>query len=124
MSDKGVPGGVVKILGFGLEIQQTVGEFGGNGYESGFSHEDLPSNSAGVEFAAFAEEYLKEYPNESLADAFGAWAALAGATESTNPEYQKAKNGLPATDPASNGTGDSNSTSTTGSKSSEPNNSN
>jgi len=113
-------GGMVKTLGLGVEVQQSLSELGGNGYKSGFSPEDIPSNSAGVAFARFSNKYMKANSGASLADAFGAWAKKEGAQTPSSAGYQSSVNGLPATDPSVGGGAGrgSNSTSTVGPNSS------
>ena len=97
----GVPGTVEKILGVGVEISQM-------GTPSFFSHEDLPSNSAGVEFAEFSEKYMNKNPDATLSEAFSVWARKNGAEIVVTSEYQDSFNQLPQTDPARTNTNTSN----------------
>lgn len=62
---------VVNVLGFGNEIVQWLTEWGTD-YRSGFSAEDIPSNSAGSNFGAVLQdspalsEQLSAYLNDEL----------------------------------------------------------
>jgi len=93
LTDGLLPGGVVKVLGVAVEVQQTL-----NGQPSGFSPEDLPSNSAGVAFSRFAKKYMKKKSGASLSDAFAAWAESEGSVDSSDYEYENRFNALPTTE--------------------------
>ncbi|MFM6078718.1 MAG: hypothetical protein ACKPCI_09415, partial [Dolichospermum sp.] len=60
-----------ETLGFGNEVVQYLTEWGDD-YRSGFSPEDLPSNSAGANFGQSIR------PGESLVEAFDRWSKQAG----------------------------------------------
>ena len=68
---RNLPSSAVMGLGFLLESFQWLTEWGDD-YRSGFSPEDLPSNSAGSDFG-------RSIGDQSLATAFEAWAEMAGA---------------------------------------------
>lgn len=98
----GLPGPVVEIGGLATEIYQSAEEaVFGRSYKSGFSPEDLPSNSAGVSFGEFVLE--KEGSGLSRAELFRGWAILNGSPEAGTRDYQRAVSALPRTDPADNG---------------------
>jgi len=88
---QGYPGWWVKTLGFGLELEEWLTEWG-DAYRSGLSPEDLPSNSAGVDFGRCIK------PGESLADAFKRWARENGVRSPTDPATGFWD--LPLTDPS------------------------
>lgn len=94
----GTPGPVEEVLGFANEVQQWALEWGDN-YRSGFSPEDLPSNSAGVAFG----EYVRANPDIPIADLFKGWATANGSPQSGSSEYRQAVSGLPSTDPSERG---------------------
>jgi hypothetical protein len=85
----------VKTLGWGNELAQWLTEWGDD-YRSGFSPEDLPSNTAGVDFA---QRRLKGATNP--ADAFRLWMEDAGARKLS--EIPDKVNALPLTDPSAKG---------------------
>ncbi len=89
VADKGMPGPVVKAMGYGVEVQQWMNE-GPNDYQSAFSPEDIPSNSAGVDFAQSIGK------GESPAEAFPRWVLGVGGKELSESGREK----LPATDPS------------------------
>lgn len=94
---------VVVTLGFLNEVAQTVDEGarsaqGNDVYRSGFSPEDLPSNSAGAEFGLVLKR-----SDGNVADAFVAWANDAGARRTSDPKSGYAD--LPATDPSAPASG-------------------
>jgi len=94
----GTPGGIVKTLGYGVEVRQTIQEgLNPGGYRSGFSPEDLPSNAAGVSFGEFAKGY-----NGTIEEAFAVWASESGATDATSQEFLDAYGNLSATDSSAN----------------------
>lgn len=88
---------IVETLGFAVEVSQWLKE-GPNSYQSAFSPEDLPSNSAGDDFGGFANDFLKANPGADLSDEFGEWATAAGADD--GQDYTSAFNALPSTDPS------------------------
>ena len=83
-----------ETLGFGKEVAQYLREWGDD-YRSGFSPEDLPSNSAGANFG----QSIK--PGESLANAFDRWSQQAGARPLSDPNT--GFNNLPLNDPSERG---------------------
>lgn len=94
----GTPGVVEEVLGFGNEVVQWATEWG-NDYRSGFSPEDLPSNSAGISFG----QIVADNPNTPVEDLFKQWSTENGAVASTSQEYKDAYAALPATDPSDRG---------------------
>jgi hypothetical protein len=84
----------VKCLGFGNEVVQWLTEWG-DSYRSGFSPEDLRSNSAGIEFAKSIK------PGDTRKEAFDRWAASVGARYMSDPK--SGYSNLPATDPSVHG---------------------
>jgi RHS repeat-associated protein len=95
----GLPPAVVKAIGAINEVYQWLQEWG-DAYRSGFSPEDIPSNSAGASFG----EFLKILPVLSLAEAFREWAIIVGATEAQDPK--SGYGDLPEQDPAAHGGSD------------------
>lgn len=89
-----IPGPVVMVGGFSLEVWQWLTEWG-TAYRSGFSYEDIPSNAAGVNFA---QSIL---PGETPAEAFLRWNKKVGG----KPKYHGAAalEMLSPTDPACRG---------------------
>jgi hypothetical protein len=83
---------VTEALGFALECFQWATEWG-NDYRSGFSEEDLPSNSAG---AGFGDDFIND--KDKISESFRMWCALNGARDHTDPAsgYDR----LPDFDPA------------------------
>ena len=95
---------VVVTLGFLNEIAQTVDEGarsarGSDVYRSGFSPEDLPSNSAGAEFGLALKK-----SEGNVADTFVEWATRAGARRTSDPK--SGYSDLPSTDPSAPTSGD------------------
>jgi hypothetical protein len=88
---------VTEGLGFALEFEQWITEWGDD-YRSGFSTEDLPSNSAGADFG---DDFI--CPEMSLFDAAKAFLAAAGARNQHDPKT--GWENLPPSDPAANGGG-------------------
>jgi len=70
---------------------------GNPGYQSGFSPEDLPSNSAGANFGTSIDSNL------TMAENFRNWADGAGALPMNDPA--SGLSALPATDPSYRGAG-------------------
>lgn len=106
----GTPAPVEEFLGFGNEVVQWTTEWGGD-YRSGFSPEDLPSNSAGIHFG----QYVADNPNVPVDDLFEQWAKANGAAPSSSQAFQDAYAALPASDPSvrgGTGRGSSNASST------------
>jgi hypothetical protein len=99
----GVPAIVTEGLGFVNEVKQKITE-SGNDYRSGFSPEDIPSNSAGADFGA----YLKT-TDRSIADALSAWTESVGARNPSDPNAGVGN--LPETDPSGTPGGPSNTSS-------------
>ncbi len=95
----GMPGIVVEGLGVGVEVSQKVNEGKGD-YRSGFSPEDLPSNSAGVNFANFYNKEKKKGSKLSMKSAFKAWARRSGAKTFGQSGFIDAFEVLPQTDPS------------------------
>lgn len=90
--ERGVPPAAVKALGVGNEVAQAITEGireagGRDVYNSGFSYEDIPSNSAGATFG----EVL------NAGGDFGQWADIAGALPASDP--RAGLGNLPAMDP-------------------------
>ncbi|MFM6271782.1 MAG: hypothetical protein ACKPFA_35610, partial [Dolichospermum sp.] len=83
-----------ETLGFGNEVVQYLTEWGDD-YRSGFSPEDLPSNSAGANFGQSIR------PGESLVEAFDRWSKQAGARPKSDPNT--GFNNLPLNDPSERG---------------------
>jgi RHS repeat-associated protein len=94
----GTPGAVEEALGFGNEVRQYISEWGLD-YRSGFSPEDLPSNSAGVDFG----EYVSDNPDEPVEDLFRTWAEENGSPLRSSEEYRQELSKLPISDPADQG---------------------
>lgn len=96
----GTLGPVVETMGFGVEVQQWASEWG-NDYRSGFSPEDLPSNSAGVLFG----EYVLENEGSRLTrgQLFSGWATANGSPQVGSREYRGAVSALPLNDPSNRG---------------------
>ncbi len=63
--------------GRGYELLQYLSEWGED-YRSGFSPEDITSNSAGIDFGQFAKALLDDCGSVALGDAYDAWARRAG----------------------------------------------
>jgi RHS repeat-associated protein len=84
----------VKIQGVGNEVYQWLTEWGDD-YRSGFSPEDLPSNSAGVNFGS---TYLRHLPADK---AFEQWMKAAKA-QNLN-DIASIVQALPKTDPSVRG---------------------
>ncbi len=85
---------VVETEGFLLESVQWLSEWG-DSYRSGFSPEDLPSNSAGTDFG-------KNHGRvDELDIAFKKWLETAGGLPQNDPIANKEK--LPMTDPSEKG---------------------
>ncbi len=84
----------VKAQGFALEVKQWFSEWGDD-YRSGFSPEDLPSNSAGIDFAQSIR------PGQNLNEAFNLWAIGVGGRVIDDPRsgYQN----LPLFEPSFGG---------------------
>lgn len=95
MTAAGTWGWVTEALGFGNEMAQWATEWGED-YRSGFSPEDLPSNSAGAEFGQFFRA-----GTDPVDVAFGNWARSVGARDPSDPK--SGFHSLPATDPAVRG---------------------
>ena len=81
----------VKAAGFGVEVRQWTFEWG-NDYRSAFSPEDLPSNSAGTDFAQSYRD------GDTDASAFSRWQKDAGARQPSDPKA--GFNLLPTKDPS------------------------
>jgi RHS repeat-associated protein len=94
----GTWGWAEEALGFGVEVAQWLGEWGDE-YRSGFSPEDLPSNSAGVSFG----QLLARHPKASPAQLFSQWARSRGAQQRGSARYAAEVGRLPRTDPSSRG---------------------
>ena len=75
---EGWPKMIVDGLGFSTEVVQWLQEWGDD-YRSGFSPEDIPSNSAGANFGQSIG------PGENVADAFNRWARKNGARDQNDP---------------------------------------
>jgi hypothetical protein len=86
----------VKLLGFGNECMQWLTEWGDD-YRSGFSPEDIPSNSAGADFGS---RYLRS-EGVDVAQAFANWCNDVGARTATDPVAGRSQ--LPLTDPSERG---------------------
>ena len=86
---------ITEGLGFANEVFQWINE-SGDEYRSGFSPEDIPSNSAGAEFG---DDYISD--NESLTDSLERWLKDNGARNQNDKEAGRDK--LPATDPSVRG---------------------
>jgi RHS repeat-associated protein len=95
MTASGTPGWATEGLGAGNEVFQWLSEWG-NDYRSGFSPEDLPSNSAGADFGEFFRS-----GSDPIDAAFAAWAQAAGARDPSDP-FSGFGN-LPARDPSEQG---------------------
>jgi hypothetical protein len=87
------PGWTVKTLGFFLEGFQWMTEWGDD-YRSGFSPEDLPSNTAGFDFGLKTREI-------NPVTAFRVWFQEAGGKDLS--EIMDKVNALPLTDPSERG---------------------
>jgi RHS repeat-associated protein len=95
MTASGVPGWITESMGLANEAWQWATEWGQD-YRSGFSPEDLPSNSAGVNFGRFFKG-----GSDPIEVAFAAWARGSGARDPTDPLSGFGR--LPPTDPSANG---------------------
>lgn len=80
----------VEAGGLLIEIVQWV-----SGDSSGFSHEDLPSNAAGVEFG----EIVRANPNVDVATLFENWITGKGSVDAFSDEYTALFEALPLNDP-------------------------
>ncbi len=87
----------VKILGFGNEVYQWLTEWGDD-YRSGFSPEDLPSNSAGVNFGSAYLRYLpadkafEEWMKAAKAKNLNDITSMVQALSKTDPSVRGGKN--------------------------------
>jgi RHS repeat-associated protein len=95
---RGTAGWAEKTMGFGVEVNQWLNE-GKDDYQSGFSPEDLPSNSAGVSFG----QMLRDHPRKAVDRVFKVWAWRNGARTRGSDEYGSALSQLPKTDPSERG---------------------
>ena len=87
---------VAKALGFINECKQWLFEWG-DAYRSGFSPEDIPSNSAGADFYS---RYLRG-DGVDVAQAFANWCKDVGARSAHDPA--SGRSNLPLTDPSEHG---------------------
>lgn len=88
---------VTEVLGYLNEVAQWATE-GQDDYQSGFSPEDLPSNSAGADFG---DDYLND--NESVSESVDRFLNDSGARPPSDPAT--GFDNLPDTDPAVGGGG-------------------
>jgi RHS repeat-associated protein len=91
---EGEPGWWVRAKGFGLEGLQWLHEWGDD-YRSGFSPEDIPSNSAGVDFGQSIR------PGDDISVALELWLGDIGGRAQDDPSAGRKK--LPLTDPSVRG---------------------
>jgi hypothetical protein len=82
------PGWMVKLVGFVIECQQLAQQLVWHNQSSGFSPEDLPSNSAGVDFMKYLSEcyvWDDEHPLDPDVKYLEWWLKSVGALPAQDP---------------------------------------